>query len=151
MLKNTAEFMNLLSIIKLLMSNELVTCRAVVEGKHIRGLCLPLQACVGNTNQTPFIFWSTLWCKHDTGPLNLRCQNTHNFCPKVWECIMKRRQEEASSRPQAVSVLNILYVKHYVHAKPASSENAVYMWIQHTNFCRCFFVKFLLLHYRLCC
>lgn len=49
-----------------------------VENNHVT--VLSLQPCAGSTDHSPFIIWSTLLCKHTSGPFNLRCQNTH-FSP----------------------------------------------------------------------
>lgn len=61
-----------------------------------------------------------------TGPFNVRCQNTHTFCHKVWECPVKHRQEEASSSggPYAQQVLQRLSTQSRLILKPHfTSEN----------------------------
>ena len=85
---------------------------------------LTLQAGGRKTIRKPFIFWLTLWCKQRTGPFNLRCQNTHNLCLKVWGCIVRQSQEEASSCPRGLPLV--------IHGPSNQSrlilKNAVYVW-----------------------
>lgn len=55
----------------------------MVRNSHVTVLFL--QPCARSTDQRPFIIWSTLLCKHTSGPFNLWCRNTRVYPHKLWD------------------------------------------------------------------
>lgn len=93
---------------------------------------LSLQPCAGSSDQSPFIIWSTLLCKHTSGPFNLWCQNTHvyptNYGIEEWNW------EVCSSPTHSIRVLCfVLYhdhilcqVDHFKKCRDQSDDQ--YLW-----------------------
>lgn len=74
-----------------------------VRNSHVT--VLSLQPCAGSTDQRPFIIWSTLLCKHTSGPFNLWCRNTRVYPHKLWDWGMELGSGFISAPPYPCALL----------------------------------------------